>query len=307
MSGEYGEMNAYYARGNTIWAVVGMHNVTTSLPVSYGRMLRSTDAGLTWTATSLPPGGVATGVAFRDASNGLCFNNQIAGGAVLGYQVSRTSNGGTTWTRIVPSLADTASTSPHPGKFYYTGLDASQGYFISYGRWRVYGQGANRLPQFGYSVSLDGITWRDVQTSLPMTSLDVLDSDGHGYAGFITDDTSGSGGIFKTMAGLPGGALRNNPLLPASNRNLALQQALSVYPNPGNGSFTLKLSSSVKAGARVTVVDALGRLVYNRELNAAATNAETASIDLRRASPGVYTLEVRTPEGTAQQKLIIQP
>jgi hypothetical protein len=247
----------------------------------------------------------------RDANNGICKNILVTNGAVSGYQVARTTNGGTSWQAITPSLADTASTLPigRRGKFYFDGLDASQGYFISYGRWRVSGQGANRLPQNGYSVSLDGITWRDVQTSYQIISMDVQDSNGHGYAGAFTEAMLGGGGIYKTATTLPdgtpntGGALSRNPL---SNRNAELQLGLSVYPNPSNGTFTLKLNDGFKAGTQVTVFDAMGRSVYSRELNGTAVNAQSATIDMGRQTPGVYTLELRTSKGNAQQKLVIE-
>jgi hypothetical protein len=62
-SGEYGLTRAYYARGTTIWAAIGQQASATA-PGGISRMLKSSDAGLTWSVVSVPMAGPATDIAF---------------------------------------------------------------------------------------------------------------------------------------------------------------------------------------------------------------------------------------------------
>jgi|GEM_PF-1708556 len=296
IAGEYALTRAFATVGNTIWASGGVQG-SGSTPGGISRIFKNTNKGQgAWTAVTVPNfPGTASDLAFRDANNGMIMNYIIGGATgatyVAGINVATTTDGGTTWT----TRAITTPVNGATGKFYITGLDAAQGKFISYGRYR-FGQGITlAAADFGYSTSTDGVTWTDVQTGCPFTAMDVLDS-GAGYAGYVTDATNNDGGIFKT-----------SNVLTTRQANPLVQKALSVYPNPSaDGVFTLNLKSGLKAGTQVVVVDAVGRQVYNRELNATAVNTQMANIDLSQQKAGVYTLELRTAEGTAQQKLVVQ-
>jgi len=299
VAGEYGITRAFTTLGNTIWVAAGVPSQNGS-PTGISRIFKNTDQGRgPWTAVTVPNfPGPATDLAFRDANNGLIMTVVITGTAVTGVSRSVTTDGGATWTttNLTTPQVGNGTLTPGNGSFFITGLDASQGKFISYGRHKFTGNTA--LADFGYSTSTDGATWTNVQINSPFISFDVQDGDGLGYAGYITNDQDGSGGIFKSSV---------NVLGTRQGENAALQQALSVYPNPSaDGVFTLKLNSGVKTGTQVTVYDAMGRQVYARELNGTAVNAQVANIDLSQQQAGVYTLELRTAEGTAQKKLVVQ-
>ena len=91
------------------------------------------------------------------------------------------------------------------------------------------------------------------------------------------------------------------------NRSAEVQKALSVYPNPSaSGVFNLQLTSGIKAGTAVRVFDNVGRLVLNQALNATSVSSQLATIDLSKEKAGLYTLELRTESGVAQQKLVIE-
>jgi len=117
-----------------------------------------------------------------------------------------------------------------------------------------------------------------------------------GYAGDVIN-SAGAGGAYRSVA----------TILGAAKRDEALQQALSAYPNPSaTGVFALKLNSGIKAGTTVRVFDALGRQVLHQALNATAIASQITTLDLSKEKAGLYTLELRTSGGVAQQKLVIQ-
>ncbi|MEJ7666309.1 MAG: T9SS type A sorting domain-containing protein [Hymenobacter sp.] len=86
------------------------------------------------------------------------------------------------------------------------------------------------------------------------------------------------------------------------------QRSISVYPNPEaqwrvqveRGRWHQSLSSEV------VVFDAVGRQVFSQTLNATAINTTSVNIDLIKEKAGLYTLEVRSDAGVAQQKLVIE-
>jgi hypothetical protein len=290
---EYGLVRSYFALGNTIWAGTSHNAGTTALPV---RVLKSTDRGLTWTVSATCPltGGVSR-LAFTDPLNGI---------ANAGTVLCKTVDGGANWTLVTPSNTAT-------GRFYWFDIDAVPGTsnFISVGGVNS-GAGNTDATFFGSSWSSDGVTWRDIDRGVvgqptPLYfSVDAI-SNVNAYAGGRTSSTTaptpGSGGLYRW-----GGAVLT-PTRTLGNQNAALKSALSVYPNPSsNGVFKVAISAGMKAGATLTVVDALGRQVASQTLKATAIAAETVNLDLSKEKAGVYTLEVRTDAGVAQQKLVIE-
>ena len=102
------------------------------------------------------------------------------------------------------------------------------------------------------------------------------------------------GGIYKTASAIV-----------AASRDAALQSVLSVYPNPGTGVFSVDLGANLKAGAELTVSDALGRRVKAQTLNAATVGARKLTLDLTGEKTGIYTLQIRTEAGIATQKVAL--
>ncbi|MCC2545193.1 T9SS type A sorting domain-containing protein [Hymenobacter sp. BT175] len=269
---EYALVGSYYALGNTIWAgTTHLDAAGNGLPT---RVLKSTDRGLTWTASALTPISEAISrLAFVDQNNGLAFS---------GMTLIRTTDGGATWSNV-----------NYTGNFNHFDFDVVDGtnMYISVGS-SV--QTVTTRQDYGSSISTDnGQTWRDLERGEYKSSVDVINRT-TGYAGAQTD-AQGAGGVYKL----------NATALPA--RNASVQQALGVYPNPSaTGVFQVKLNSGIKADAQIRVIDAVGREVYNRQLNPTAVTTLETTVDLSREKSGIYTLELRTAEGVAQQKVVIQ-
>lgn len=295
LTDEYGNAGAFFAIGNTIW--VGMASQNQGSQV---RVFKSTDKGLTWTASAPTPiTYLIDKIAFKDANNGIAFGYNTTAGAISAVTYARTSDGGATWTQITPNNTAT-------GSFYRNDLDAVNGVYYSTGpRFPV--PTTNQAPEdFGSSYSTDGVNWTTITLSGSTLatvgyffSMDLIPGTTPGttagYSGFYTD-VNGLGGIYKYAGAITATA----------TRNAALQSALNVYPNPSaSGVFSVDLGSELKTGAQLTVSDALGRQVKSQTLNAAAIGSRKISLDLSGEKTGVYTLQIRTDAGLATQKIVI--
>lgn len=86
------------------------------------------------------------------------------------------------------------------------------------------------------------------------------------------------------------------------NKNLNAE--LSVFPNPSNGSFELKLSTAVRANGEIAVMDMTGKKVFARPVD--ALGIYTTNVDLTNMPKGIYTLQVRTTEGVASKSISIE-
>lgn len=272
-TGEFGVVSQFFALGNTVWFLTGYSSPATN-PV---RVYKTTDKGLNWTvSTNTPIPTQATGIAFANPTNGLLWN---------GANLVRSNDGGATWQTqaySTPFHRYDLTAVPGANKYVSVGLDA-----------RVVGN-PTAASQFGISTSTDfGATWVDVNTGVSYTAVSALPS-GQAWVGGFTD-AAGGGGLARVTG------------LVASSRNAELQKALAVYPNPStSGVFTVQLAGGLKSGAAVRVIDVVGREVSTQVLNATAIAAKSTTVDLSKEKAGIYTLELRTDAGVAQQKLVIE-
>lgn len=80
---------------------------------------------------------------------------------------------------------------------------------------------------------------------------------------------------------------------------------LSVYPNPNNGSFTLRANVITTGDVSVRLTDMLGREVYQKTLNNQYGEIRE-SINMSDLAKDVYTLVVSTASGRATQRVVIK-
>src|ERR1043165_5379463 len=77
--------------------------------------------------------------------------------------------------------------------------------------------------------------------------------------------------------------------------NNELNASISVYPNPNNGAFELRMNAGGRVNGEVVVVDAMGRKVYSQAIDVMGLYSN--NIDLGGIAKGLYTLQIRTQTG----------
>ena len=83
-----------------------------------------------------------------------------------------------------------------------------------------------------------------------------------------------------------------------------LNAQVSVFPNPSNGVFNLKVTSSSQINGQVLVFDAIGKKLFEQALD--FTGIYSTTIDLSRFATGIYSLQVRTAHGFVTTKLSVE-
>jgi hypothetical protein len=136
-------------------------------------------------------------------------------------------------------------------------------------------------------------TWTSAITtdpSLLLTGLDICTYYQYRVTTLCGDETPSPLGSFKTECVTD---------IDASN---AITSA--VYPNPNTGSFTLTVSLPAAADAVVSIADAVGRVVYENNLQAVTVFTET--MNLLSMPSGIYTVKVMSGENTSVTNFVIE-
>ncbi len=80
--------------------------------------------------------------------------------------------------------------------------------------------------------------------------------------------------------------------------------AISLFPNPSNGSFTVEFKAIQAQKANLTVVDLTGKIILTKSLSD-LNNGSQQNIQLGRVASGMYIVQVQTEKGVYQQKIMI--
>jgi len=148
----------------------------------------------------------------------------------------------------------------------------------------------------GYT-SMDGLIW-DFAFTANVTMTGCI------YAGIFAEsintnvETTASFDNVSITGGTPGFSANAPSVTPSLN---GLE--VSVYPNPSNGEMTLAVQSETDRSLNLTVVDALGRVVRNIELNEGAVF--NYQLDLSKEPAGIYYLRLRSESGEANVQRIV--
>lgn len=86
--------------------------------------------------------------------------------------------------------------------------------------------------------------------------------------------------------------------------NAALNASLSVFPNPSNGVFQLKLNAANRLNGSIVIVDMTGKQVFTQAIDVVGLYDTT--INLNGMPKGVYAVQLRTNEGFASKTISIE-
>jgi hypothetical protein len=243
------------------------------------RVYRTTDKGLTWSVSPnvFPNPAYFVQVAFKDTLNGLAisyFGDEI-------NKVSRSTDGGESWTWIAAPYSQPSNGSP-------TYVPGSSGtYFIVASK--NIGFPEPTVPGSIYTPD-DGLTWH------------LVDNLAHGPASFIDNKTGWSAGcgdtIFKWKSEFPIGIGDVN----LSKRNVTLSQN---YPNPFSSSTSIQFHIPISSKVILKLFDIQGREIetlVNEDKPAGSYNVNVESGGL---SSGIYYYRLQVGESVQTKKLFI--
>jgi photosystem II stability/assembly factor-like uncharacterized protein len=262
---EYGLTNQFATSGNSIW-----------IGTTFGRILKSTDKGATWTvtATSIIPdfGGGINGsesgdMAFTDTNNGLLQTSD--------FFLFSTSDGGTTWTDV-----------PWAGTLRNFGVSEIPGLPNTY---ISVGEDLDAVRGSSYTTD-GGLNWVNINDNPDTEYVQG------GVVSFLNANTGFASG-FSTSAAV-GGIYKWNgePLMKATF--FSGDKAFTASPNPTSGLIQL----SGKSISNVVVYDVLGKQVSNTNYSA----LNTVSLDLSSFNNGVYMVKVANAAGNASTIKVVK-
>jgi hypothetical protein len=82
-----------------------------------------------------------------------------------------------------------------------------------------------------------------------------------------------------------------------------LNTMITVYPNPSNGVFTLKMNAGNRVSGQVEIIDVTGRNVFAQDVD--LIGLQNISVDLSKCAKGIYTVLLKTANGNATRRISI--
>lgn len=239
------------------------------LGTSLGRILHSTDRGITWNVYVSPAldfGGVITAgstasFAFADANNGILITDD---NDFITLYV--TNDGGANWIDIVPE-----------GTWYGGDIAHVPGTANTYVT-----SGINFNLPTGTSYSTDGgLTWTDIDTGEQRGKLAFLNGT-TGWCGQFSDGPGGSTGVMKFDGNLN-----------MAVTDVNVKSNLQAYPNPSSNVINF---SAKKEITQVNLIDTTGRVVMQVKGN---------NINVSSLSAGIYIAQVRYANGGVENTKVV--
>ncbi|MDI1317588.1 T9SS type A sorting domain-containing protein [Flavobacterium sp.] len=230
LSGEYGYNNTPIAVGNTLW-----------FTTNKGNLLRTDDAGITWTKAQAP----LTDFGSAAQSGTVIFSSETNGYLLktvgTTYTFYTTSNGGTTWSAAAAFTGTRRLLTYIPGTTTIVATSAA-------------------VP-VGTSVSTDnGTTWTDVESGAQRGVSSFLNATTGwcaGFSGALVD------GVFKLTS-------------PLATTTVTATAKFRIYPNPATSTVTI--SATDVDSYKLSVTDLTGKTVMTKSLNGMENNVDVSAL-----------------------------
>ena len=91
---------------------------------------------------------------------------------------------------------------------------------------------------------------------------------------------------------------------PTAVNDVVSEGQLNIFPNPSNDYLNLDFTLNTKSNVTITMIDVTGNIVYNNNLSNLNGN-QGLVINTSNLSNGVYSLSLKTTEGTITRKVTI--
>jgi len=198
-------------------------------------------------------------------------------GAITGYQMKKSTNGGSTWTTVTPTghyfKSDLAVVPDAPGMLISTGISQT-------------------LALSGSAYSLDeGNTWTMLDDSIQYTTVKFYSSS-VGWAGGFNENST-SRGIWKWL-GIPSTGVGEIPG----------NSGIKIYPNPTSGVVHFYVPDA-KRLFEISIYDIQGKLVRKIQ-DREATSSHEYTLDLSSLKKGFYVAVLKTDKSTIKRKIVVQ-
>jgi hypothetical protein len=248
-----GRNNCLQILGNDIWFGTGQNTV-----------LHSTNLGVNWT--------VATVTGITGQITGLQFNTPLIG-IVGGATMSKTTDGGATWTLLAALGTGTIS-----------GIKGSGNDF-----WYVRGTGIYRSTDLG-------VSWTSVHTQTAAQNDINLVADPNGC---MVGWSAGTTGTTSKMTGSPVGI--NDPTSEIPSAYSLMQN----YPNPFNPTTNITFALPKAGNVELKIYDITGKEVASLVNTYVNSGIHSISFDASALSSGVYIYKINTGSFTDSKKMVL--
>ena len=274
---------------------------------SYGKQLKTTNAGLNWTATTISnPGTILSSLYFVNDNTGYAVGDNNA--------AVKTTNAGASWFPM-----SVAAPFENLNDIFFT--DLNNGYIATNShifRTTTGGDSWFALPtpsggyadvqfrgDFGYAIGGNGNIIKSTDAGASWIVQPTVTNNGLSALYFNTDNFIYAGGLLGTM-------LRTMPaeliLTPVTGNNNSTPEVYSLsqnYPNPFNPVTNIKFAILKAGNVNLSVYDVNGRKV--EELVQGSFNAGTYEVrwDAARYSSGIYFYTVKTNEFSETKRMVL--